>query len=189
VGSSRTSTPGAHTSSAVRASRCLPPWLSSHGLTFSSPAKPKNSIAPATSSTGRSGRDLNRNPELELGQHSLGEQHLVGRLSSSATCAACSKTRPGLTCLPRNLTVPLAGVPRPTASPVRVDLPDPFAPISATHSSSQISRLTSSTAFFPPNSTLTCCQESTGWPLLSRDVDWGSAGAVLLTSPPLAGAG
>ncbi len=64
--------------------------------------------------------------------------------------------------MPRNRTTPLLGFPRPTVRPVSVDLPDPFAPISATHSPSFTARVTSSTARWPSNSTLTPSQDSTG---------------------------
>ena len=136
VGSSSTSTPGAPTSSAASASRCLPPWLSSHGLSSSRPPKPKNSIASGTSSTGSLGRARNRNPNSSSLSTVVSNSMSSAACSSSATWAAWSKTLPGRTGWPRNRTTPALGLPSPTVRPVSVDLPEPFAPISATHSPS-----------------------------------------------------
>ncbi len=82
VGSSSTSTPGAPTSSAASASRCLPPWLSSHGLSACRPVKPKNSIASVTLSTGCSGRARNLKP------NSSSLRTVVSNSMSSAACSS-----------------------------------------------------------------------------------------------------
>ena len=57
-----------------------PPWLSSQGLSCSRPRKPKNSTAPATSSTGSGGRARNRVPNSS---------------SPSTVSAKTSRPRPG----------------------------------------------------------------------------------------------
>ena len=155
VGSSSTSTPGAPTRSAASASRCLPPWLSSQGLVCSSPRKPKNSIAPSTSRTGFGGIARNRLPNSSSLMTVSSNSISSAACSSSATCAACSNTLPGRTGFPRKYTRPELGVPRPTVRPVSVLLPEPFAPIIATHSPSAMDSVTSSIARLAAKSTVT----------------------------------
>ncbi len=68
---------------------------------------------------------------------------------------AAANTLPGLMGWPRNLTVPLVAAVRPTDMPVSVLLPDPLAPIIATHSPGATDSDTSSTARLAPKSTVT----------------------------------
>ena len=119
------------------ASRCLPPWLSSHGLVCSSPREAEELDRPGTSSTGSGRQRAELEAELRARRSPLSSNSISSAAcSSSATCAACSNTLPGRTGWPRKRTGPALGVPRPTARPVSVDLPEPLAPIIATHSPS-----------------------------------------------------
>ena len=119
------------------ASRCLPPWLSSHGLTCSSPRKPKNSMASSTSSTGSGGSARNLLPNLQLADDGLLEQHLVGCLQQQGHLRRVLEDLARPDRLARGIAPdPHSACPCLPSAPVRVLLPEPFAPIIATHSPS-----------------------------------------------------
>ena len=93
--------------------------------------------------------------EFQLADHRLLEQHLVGRLQQQRDVRGVLEDLPGPDRVPRKDTTPALGLPIPTVRAVSVLLPEPLAPIMATHSPSSTARLTSSTARLAPKSTVT----------------------------------